>query len=189
MTKTYDKIMILNSIVYICAVIIYVLIGPDFFELKNESWDAAQKVVNSIQLVLLFIFLFDNLTQAIAYKLDCIKQPLEILWNILILALIAISFLEILVNGSQQLQITKLSQNFFVLLIKILAAIHKIYLSQLLLTHKEQRMKYLGSRISKMNKQKSRNFEFNDQQFILDAIDDTLMTPQEKILKILKSMR
>ena len=103
MTKTYDKIMILNSIVYICAVIIYVLIGPDFFELKNESWDAAQKVVNSIQLVLLFIFLFDNLTQAIAYKLDCIKQPLEILWNILILALIAISFLEILVNGSQQL--------------------------------------------------------------------------------------
>lgn len=31
--------------------------------------------------------------------------------------------------------------------------------------------------------------DFNEHQFILDAIDDTLMTPQEKILKILKSMR
>ena len=73
MTKTYDKIMILNSIVYICAVIIYVLIGPEFLALKDDSWDASQKVVNSVQLVLLFVYLFDNVTQAIAYKLDCIK--------------------------------------------------------------------------------------------------------------------
>lgn len=47
MTKEYDKIMILNSIIFISAVIIYVLIGPDFFDLKDDAWDTAQTVINS----------------------------------------------------------------------------------------------------------------------------------------------
>lgn len=32
-------------------------------------------------------------------------------------------------------------------------------------------------------------FELDDEKFLMGAIDNTLMTPQEKILKILKSMR
>lgn len=109
MTKEYDKIMILNSIVYISAVCIYVLIGPEFFDLKEESWDAAQIVINSTQILLLLIFLFDNVTQAAAYSLDCIRQPIEIIWNILILAFIALSFLEIFVTDSHTSQIQRLS--------------------------------------------------------------------------------
>lgn len=62
MTKEYDKVLILNSIVYISAVCIYVLIGPEFFDLQDESWDAAQIVINSTQILLLFVFLIDNVT-------------------------------------------------------------------------------------------------------------------------------
>ena len=59
------------------------------------------------------------------------------------------------------------------------------------------RIKYLGNRISKQkhihlagdgNHNETSN-EINEQQLIMEAIDDTLLTPQEKILKILKSMR
>ena len=48
MTKKYDKIIILNSIIYILVVFIYVLVGPEFFDLQGDSWDAAQRVINSI---------------------------------------------------------------------------------------------------------------------------------------------
>ena len=41
MTKEYDKVMILNSIVYILVVFMYVIIGPEFFDLKGDSWNAA----------------------------------------------------------------------------------------------------------------------------------------------------
>lgn len=40
-------------------------------------------------------------------------------------------------------------QNFFVLLAKILAGIHKIYLSQITLSNKVARIKYLGDRLCK----------------------------------------
>ena len=109
MTKEYDKVMILNSIIYISAVCIYVLIGPEFFNLKDESWDAAQIVINSTQILLLLVFLFDNITQAIAYRLDCIRQPIEIIWNIIILAFIALSFLQIFVTHLHRTQIQRLS--------------------------------------------------------------------------------
>jgi len=33
MTKEYDKVIILTSIIFISTVIIYVLIGPDYFNL------------------------------------------------------------------------------------------------------------------------------------------------------------
>ena len=33
MTKKYDKIIILDSIIYILIVFIYVLVGPEFFDL------------------------------------------------------------------------------------------------------------------------------------------------------------
>lgn len=47
----------------------------------------------------------------------------------MILAFIALSFMEIFVDGRHNKQIKRLSQNFFILLLKILAAIHKIYIS------------------------------------------------------------
>lgn len=131
MTRKYDKILILNSIIYILAVFIYVLLGQDFFNLQDQNWVSAQRIVNSAQLVLLLVYFFDNICQSIAYRLDCIRQPIEIVWNIIIVAFIALSFLEIFVTEKHRLQIKRLSQNFFILLIKILAGIHKIYLCQI----------------------------------------------------------
>ena len=98
MTKEYDKVIILTSITFVTSVIIYVLLGPDYFNLKGDSWETASIVVNSVQILLLFIQIFDNLTQAIAYKCDCIRRPLEIIWNILILAFIALSIMDIFVD-------------------------------------------------------------------------------------------
>lgn len=74
--------------------------------------------------------------------------------------------------------------------------IHKIYLCQVSLRNKFYRELYLGSRICD-NKTKhlqvqqdgNSSIELDENKFILGAIDDTLMTPQEKILKILNSMR
>lgn len=65
--------MILASIIFIMAVVIYVLIGPDYINLKDESWDLASLVVNSTIILLLFIYIIDNMIQAVAYKCDCIK--------------------------------------------------------------------------------------------------------------------
>lgn len=81
------------------------------------------------------------------------------------------------------------------LLVKILAGIHKIYFSQISLSNKVSRIKYLGNRICKQkhihvgDQKRNCSNEINEQQLIMEAIDDTLLTPQEKILKILKSMR
>lgn len=65
--------MILASIIFIMAVVIYVLIGPDYINLEDESWDLASLVVNSTIILLLFIYIIDNMIQAVAYKCDCIK--------------------------------------------------------------------------------------------------------------------
>lgn len=73
MTKEYDKVLILTSIMFILSVMIYVLLGPDYFNLQGESWKAASVVVNSFQILLLVGHIFDNLTQAVAYKCDCIR--------------------------------------------------------------------------------------------------------------------
>ena len=79
------------------------------------------------------------------------------------------------------------------LLIKILAGFHKINLSNISLKNKIQRQEYLGSRICGFKhisvEGVNSSVELDDEKFIMGAIDNTLMTPQEKILKILKSMR
>jgi len=62
----------------------------------------ASTVINATQIFLLLVQIFDNLTQAVAYKCDCIRQPLHVFWNILILAFIAISFLEIFAIDNHQ---------------------------------------------------------------------------------------
>ena len=121
--------MILASLIFIMSVVFYVLIGPDYINLKDESWKLASLVVNATMILLLFFYVVDNSIQAVAYKCECVKQPISIIWNILILALIALSFLEIFVQHEEGEKIKRLQYNFFVLLVKIVAGFNKIYMS------------------------------------------------------------
>ena len=73
LTKEYDRFMILASLIFMMSVVFYVLIGPDYMNLKEESWDLASLVVNATMILLLFFYIVDNLIQAVAYKCDCVK--------------------------------------------------------------------------------------------------------------------
>lgn len=55
LTMEYDKVFILSSILFISTVIIYVLIGPDYFNLQGRSFEMAQMVINSTQIFLLLV--------------------------------------------------------------------------------------------------------------------------------------
>lgn len=73
----------------------------------------------------------------------------------------------------------KLQQDFFILQVKLLVGVDRIYSAKINLQTKLQRQKYFATRISgsrKLNEGNS-SVEINDEKFIMEAIDDTLMTP------------
>lgn len=96
MTTGYDKFIVLSSIVHIISVIVYILTGPGYFELQGDSKAYSSIVLNSTQILMMLIQIFDNVNQAIAYKCDCLRQPNQLLWNLMVLAIISVCILDIL---------------------------------------------------------------------------------------------
>lgn len=113
------------------------------------------------------LLLFDGAISAVAYKFECVRQPFEILWIVVILAFIALSLLEILKLESVKVS-QRIYQNFFILLFKILAGIFKIHLCNASLKSKTLRTEYQTNRYHKdVDRQQKDN---DDDQYIMNQL-------------------
>lgn len=55
MMTEYDKFMVLSSTVFIVSVIVYVLTGPEFFDLQGDNWQYSSMVLNCTQIAMMLV--------------------------------------------------------------------------------------------------------------------------------------